>query len=117
VTGNLRDPDEKFMQGLEKTMDPKAGPHFRTDLLSRIGAWALSHPDEEPADAEIFADYFYRLREDYYRQQKDLAARGIQRMLELLADDRRADNQLSPQEEQKAHRGLEILLGKVDGPQ
>lgn len=117
VTGNLRDPDEKFMQGLEKTMDPKAGPHFRTDLLSRIGAWALSHPDEEPAYAEIFADYFYRLREDYYRQQKDLVARGIQRMLELLADDRRADNQLSPQEEQKAHRGLEILLGNLDGGQ
>lgn len=115
VTGNLRDPDEKFMQGLEKTMDPKAGPHFRTDLLSRIGAWALSHPDEEPAYAEIFADYFYRLRDDYYRQQKGVVARGIQRMLELLADDRRADNPLAPQEEQVARRALEILLGSHDG--
>ena len=84
VTGDLRDPDEKFMQGLEKTMDPKAGPNFRADLLSRIGAWALSHPDEEPAYAEIFADYFGRLREDYYRQQKAVVGRGIQRMLELL---------------------------------
>jgi len=111
VTGNLRDPDEKFMQGLEKTMDPKAGPHFRADLLSRIGAWALSHPDEEPAYAEIFADYFARLREDYYRQQKSVVARGIQRMLELLADDRRADNPLAPQEEQVARRALELLLG------
>jgi serine protein kinase len=117
VTGNLRDPDEKFMQGLEKTMDPKAGPHFRTDLLSRIGAWALSHPDEEPAYAEIFADYFYRLRDDYYRQQKSVVARGIQRMLELLADDRRADNPLAPQEEQVARRALEILLGDHDGGQ
>lgn len=115
VTGNLRDPDEKFMQALEKTMDPKAGPHFRTDLLSRIGAWALSHPDEEPAYAEIFADYFYRLRDDYYRQQKSVVARGIQRMLELLADDRRADNPLAPQEEQVARRALEILLGGHDG--
>jgi len=115
VTGNLRDPDEKFMQGLEKTMDPKAGPHFRADLLSRVGAWALSHPDEEPAYAEIFADYFSRLREDYYRQQKGIVARGIQRMLELLADDRRADNPLAPQEEQVARRALEILLGGHDG--
>jgi serine protein kinase len=103
------------MQGLEKTMDPKAGLHFRTDLLSRIGAWALSHPDEEPAYAEIFADYFSRLREDYYRQQKSIVARGIQRMLELLADDRRADNQLAPQEEQTSRRALEILLGTHDG--
>lgn len=111
VTGNLRDPDEKFMQGLEKTMDPKAGPHFRTDLLSRIGAWALSHPDEEPAYAEIFADYFTRLREEYYRQQKTAVGRGIQRMLELLSDDRRTQNPLAPQEEQVAKRALEILLG------
>lgn len=111
VTGNLRDPDEKFMQGLEKTMDPKAGPHFRTDLLSRIGAWALSHPDEEPAYAEIFADYFSRLREEYYRQQKSTVGRGIQRLLELLSDDRRTQNPLAPQEEQVAKRALEILLG------
>ncbi|MBK7824402.1 hypothetical protein [Nannocystis sp.] len=116
VTGNLRDPDEKFMQGLEKTMDPKAGPNFRADLLSRIGAWALSHPDEEPAYAEIFADYFGRLREDYYRQQKAVVGRGIQRMLELLSDDRRSENPLAPQEEQVARHSVDVLLGKFDEP-
>jgi serine protein kinase len=116
VTGNLRDPDEKFMQGLEKTMDPKAGPNFRADLLSRIGAWALSHPDEEPAYAEIFADYFGRLREDYYRQQKAVVGRGIQRMLELLSDDRRSENPLAPQEEQVARKAVDVLLGKFDEP-
>ena len=114
VTGDLRDPDEKFMQGLEKTMDPKAGPAFRADLLSRIGAWALSHPDEEPAYAEIFADYFGRLREDYYRQQKAVVGRGIQRMLELLAEDRRSENQLAPQEEQVARHAVDVLLGNCD---
>ena len=114
VTGNLRDPDEKFMQGLEKTMDPKAGPAFRADLLSRIGAWALSHPDEEPAYAEIFADYFGRLREDYYRQQKAVVGRGIQRMLELLAEDRRSENPLAPQEEQVARHAVDVLLGNCD---
>lgn len=117
VTGDLRDPDEKFMQGLEKTMDPKAGPQFRADVLSRVGAWALSHPDEEPAYAEIFADYFGRLREDYYRQQKAVVGRGIQRMLELLSDDPRAKNPLAPQEEQTARHALEILLGQCDDPQ
>jgi serine protein kinase len=114
VTGDLRDPDEKFMQGLEKTMDPKAGPQFRADLLSRIGAWALSHPDEEPAYGEIFADYFARLREDYYRQQKAVVGRGIQRMLELLSDDLRGKNPLAPQEEQVARHALDVLLGQCD---
>lgn len=116
VTGDLRDPDEKFMQGLEKTMDPKAGPQFRADVLSRVGAWALSHPDEEPAYAEIFADYFGRLREDYYRQQKAVVGRGIQRMLELLADDPRSKNPLAPQEEQAARHALDVLLGRCDEP-
>ena len=114
VTGDLRDPDEKFMQGLEKTMDPKAGPQFRADVLSRVGAWALSHPDEEPAYAEIFADYFGRLREDYYRQQKAVVGRGIQRMLELLSDDPRSKNPLAPQEEQVARHAVDVLLGKLD---
>ncbi len=116
VTGDLRDPDEKFMQGLEKTMDPKAGVNFRADLLSRIGAWALSHPDEEPAYAEIFADYFSRLREDYYRQQKAVVGRGILRMLELLSEDRRSENPLAPQEEQAARKAVDVLLGKFDEP-
>jgi serine protein kinase len=114
VTGDLRDPDEKFMQGLEKTMDPKAGPQFRADVLSRVGAWALSHPDEEPAYAEIFADYFGRLREDYYRQQKASVGRGIQRMLELLSDDPRTKNPLAPQEEQVARHAVDVLLGACD---
>lgn len=114
VTGDLRDPDEKFMQGLEKTMDPKAGPQFRADVLSRVGAWALSHPDEEPAYAEIFADYFGRLREDYYRQQKAVVGRGIQRMLELLSEDPRTKNPLTPQEEQVARHSVDVLLGACD---
>ena len=50
------------MKDLERTMDPNAGATFRADVLSRIGAWALSHPEEEPDYPAIFADYFARLR-------------------------------------------------------
>jgi len=117
VTGALANPDEKFMASLEKTMDPKAGANFRADVLSRIGAWALSHPEEEPDYPAIFADYFARLREDYYRQQKTTVAKGIGRMLELLSDERREGSQLSlsAAEEQVARHSLEVLLGEHDG--
>ncbi|MCA9634808.1 MAG: hypothetical protein KC420_02105, partial [Myxococcales bacterium] len=117
VTGNLADPDESFMRNLEKTMDPKAGPTFRADVLSRIGAWALSHPEEEPDYPAIFADYFARLREDYYRQQKGTVAKGIARILELLSDEpRRGDGgvSLSAAEEEKARHALVVLLGEHD---
>ena len=117
VTGALTDPDQKFMAALEATMDPKAGPNFRADVLSRIGAWALSHPEEEPDYPAIFTDYFARLREDYFRQQKTTVAKGIGRMLELLADDRRGQSQisLSAGEEAVARHALEVLLGEHDG--
>jgi hypothetical protein len=115
VTGQLTEPDEKFMKELEKAMDPNAGPKFRQDLLGRIGAWALSHPNEEPVYPEIFTDYFARLREDYYRQQKDTVRKAIHSMLELLTEDKISDLEISPAERDKARQGLEILLGEHDG--
>ncbi len=118
VTGSLREPDEKFMSDLEKTMDPKAGPTFRQDVLSRIGAWALNNPEGEPDYAQIFSDYFSRLREDYYRQQKDTVRRGINRILELLTAKRRSDEpaKLTAHEEQLARHAMEVLLGEHDEP-
>ncbi|HVI03131.1 MAG TPA: hypothetical protein VM869_30755 [Enhygromyxa sp.] len=115
VTGQLRDPDEKFMRELEKSMDPNAGKGFREDLLGRIGAWALSHPNEDPLYPEIFPDYFARMREDYYRQQKDTVRKGIEYMLEMLTEDKPADLDLSVAEKQKAKHALELLLGQHDG--
>ena len=115
VTGQLTDPDEKFMRELEKAMDPNAGEGFRHDILGRIGAWALSHPDEEPDYPAIFVDYFARMREDYYRQQKDTVRKGIEYMLELLTDDAPAELDLTAAEKQKAKHALEVLLGEHDG--
>jgi serine protein kinase len=117
VTEQLTDPDENFMRELEKAMDPNAKPGFRQDILARIGAWALSHPDEEPAYPHIFADYFSRMREDYYRQQKDTVRKGMQYMLELLTEDKPAELDLTVAERQKAMHALEVLLGEHDSNQ
>lgn len=111
VTGTLTDPDENFMTELEKAMDPNAGDGFRKDILGRIGAWALSHPNEEPAYEEIFTDYFGRMREDYYSQQKDTVRKGIQYMLELLTEDKAAELDLTAIEREKTGKGLATLLG------
>ncbi len=119
VTGELTDADEKFMRQLEKTMAPDAGPNFRADVLSRIGAWALSHPNEDPAYHEIFPDNFALLREDYYKKQKDAVRKSVVRMLELLADrgEQAVDVErvsLTAVEEQNARHAMEVLLGEHD---
>jgi serine protein kinase len=115
VTGQLRDPDEKFMRDLEKSMDPNAGKGFRADLLGRIGAWALSHRNEEPLYDEIFTDYFSRMREDYYRQQKDTVRKGIDYMLELLTEDKPVELDLTAADKLKAKHAVDLLLGEGDG--
>lgn len=115
VTGELADADTRFMEDLEKVMDPKAGESFRADVLSRIGAWALSHPNEDPAYDEIFADYFARLREDYYRQQRQAVAQGISYMLERLREEEGGGGSgeevvLDQAERERATRALDRLL-------
>ncbi len=119
VTGELTEPDQQFMRQLEKTMAPDAKGTFREDILSRIGAWALSHPDEDPAYDEIFPDYFSQMREDYYKKQKEVVGKSITRLLILLAEDGKRmgseDVSLTQTEEQNTAHALEVLLGKHDG--
>ena len=96
-----------------------AADSFRADVLSRIGAWALSHPDEDPAYDEIFPDYFAQMREDYYKKQKEVVGKSINRMLGLLANrgERLTTEEVSltKTEEQNATHALEVLLGEHDG--
>ncbi|PRQ09468.1 hypothetical protein [Enhygromyxa salina] len=115
LTGKLADPDEKFMRELEKSMDPNAKEGFRQDILARVGAWALSHPNEDPDYPVIFADYFARMREDYYRQQKETVRKGIDTLLELLKEDKLPEFDLAATEKHKAKHALEVLLGEHDG--
>lgn len=123
VTGELTDPDGKFMADLEKTMAPEVTQDegrrkHRAEVLSRIGAWALSHPNEDPAYDEIFPDYFAALHDDYFKRQKDAVARSVQVMLGLLSqgDDGRPDEQsLDASVLDKARHAVEVLLGDHDG--
>jgi hypothetical protein len=120
VTGQLTNPDQKFMAEIEDSIDVKARndrDRFRKEIWARIGAWALSHPNEEPAYDQIFSDYFSRMREEYYRQQKGTVSKGIQHMLELLRrdDGNKSELDLRPPEKENARHALEVLLGEHDG--
>lgn len=124
VTGELTDPDAKFMADLEKTMVPDittetARTKHRAEVLSRIGAWALSHPNEDPAYDEIFPDYFALLQEDYYKRQKEAVGKSVQAMLGLLRENDeppRGDKgvQLEGAALDKARHAVEVLLGEHD---
>ena len=87
TTGHHEDPDEKMMQEVEKTIGATGKKEdFRHDLISKIGAWSLDHPDKKPDFTEIFVDAFNRLRQAYYDSQKKTVSRGVEELIALLTD-------------------------------
>ncbi len=55
ATGELEPPDEDFMQDMEMRMGAESSASFRDDVVTRVGAWALSHPGEKPVLRQLFA--------------------------------------------------------------
>jgi serine protein kinase len=108
TTGRHEDPDESMMREVEKTLQvPTASTDFRHDLISRIGAWSLDHPREKPDYNRIFADYFKRLKEDYFGRRKKNIRRGIQDLLTLLTNGGGLDEDARSQARQTLHNLIE----------
>ncbi len=86
TTKRNEDPDEKMMREVEKTLEvgTSDSERFRHDLITRIGAWSLDHPNAKPEYTVIFADYFKRLKKDYFEKQKKIVGRGVNEMLMML---------------------------------
>src|SRR5262249_2045967 len=73
VTGRLEDPDEEMMSEVEKTLGVGAKrDDFRHDIISRIGAWSIDHPNVKPTYSDIFPKHFQLLRESYFEQRKKI---------------------------------------------
>lgn len=88
TTGALENPDESLMREVEASLDVSdPADDFRHDLISKIGAWSLDHPSERPEYTVIFADYFKRLKDDYYEQRGKVVRRGLEDTLTLLTSD------------------------------
>ena len=108
TTGRAEDPDANFMDRIERTMSiivPKED--FRRDLISKIGAWSIDNPNETPNYTKIFADYFRRLKADYYAQRKKQVRRGVEDVLMLLTADGAG---LGDEDRRQAQRTVDALI-------
>ena len=87
TTRRHEDADETMMKEVESTLDVGGNnSDFRHDLISKIGAWSLDHPDRKPEYRLIFADYFRQLRQAYFERQKQTVRRGVDEILVFLTD-------------------------------
>jgi predicted Ser/Thr protein kinase len=109
-TGQYEDPGKEVLEGLEKLMALRESPDaFRRNLISKIAAYSLDHPDEKLDYHEIFADLFQNLRDSYYR---DKASQLIQLAQHVLVFGT-PDAGLIPQNERaRVERTLKVMREK-----
>jgi predicted Ser/Thr protein kinase len=108
TTGRYENPDEAMMREVEKTLEVGSRVEdFRHDLIAKIGAWSLDHPAQKPVYAEIFGDFFKRLREAYYEQQKRAVKGGMDGLIRYLTDEGEG---LGRDEKQSASAALDALI-------
>lgn len=90
TTGQLHDPDERFMGEVERVLVSKGEKHedFRRAVISKIGARSLENPGQPPAYDVIFRDYIERLRLDFYTRRRDELRKINENFLKYTSDQR-----------------------------
>jgi predicted Ser/Thr protein kinase len=71
-TGKRVPADGRLLDSVEALL-PITGPidEYRRDLVSRIGAYALDHPDEQPLDfRSLFPDLLRALRRNFFEERR-----------------------------------------------
>ncbi|HYF49564.1 MAG TPA: serine protein kinase PrkA [Planctomycetota bacterium] len=108
-TGAYEDPNAEILEGLEKLMKLRESPDaFRRNLITKIAAYSLEHPNEKIDYHEIFADLFKNLRNSYYRNRAQALIQIAQYVLVSGTDDALVPNSERP----KVERTLKMMRDK-----
>ncbi len=80
ATNSYEPPNEEMMTSVEKTVDISESPEeFRSNIMTRIAAWSLDHPQKQIDYHKLFPKIRTALREDFYKDRE--------RMLTLIEQD------------------------------
>lgn len=81
--------NEDFMAEIERLLDVGTGSkrdEFRRDVISRIGAWSVDHPNRKPDLESIFPRHIERLREAFFSDNKRKIRKINESLLQFLTD-------------------------------
>ncbi len=111
-TGGYDDPSQEVMGGLEKLLDVKENAQsFRHNLITKIAAYSLEHPNEKLDYAEIFPDLITRLRNSYYKAKQGPLKKLAEK---ILTHGTEGEGTLSESERQQVERTLKNMREKHD---
>jgi serine protein kinase len=90
VTRRDEDPDEEFMNDIERLLDVgESGvkrEDFRREVIAKIGAWSLDHPGRKPDYESIFPRPIAELRESFFHDRKKQVRKINEDLLVFLVD-------------------------------
>lgn len=71
VTGEYIEPDKDMLRELESVFAISKNPEtFRHEIISRIGAWSLDHPNQKVDYRRLFPKLFESLERNYFERQR-----------------------------------------------
>lgn len=71
ITGKYEEPSAQIMEDVEEMLQITGNPElFRQNLIGRIGAWRIDHPDQAIDYKLMFPAYIRRIQESYFEQNR-----------------------------------------------
>jgi predicted Ser/Thr protein kinase len=87
-TGRTEPPNLKMMAAVEKLFGVEADAEsWRKDLVGRIGAHAVDHPEEQVNFRALFPDLLRAVKDDFFKRREEKVSRLIQDLLRHGSDD------------------------------
>ena len=88
ITNQLDDPNERLMHKIETLMDFEGeAAEFRKNLIVRIAAWVIDHPEQEVDYEALFPRYIEQLRQAYFDDRRGQVGEIGQAIVAMLEDD------------------------------
>ena len=89
VTGKFELPDSYFIKEFESNVHMnEAAEKFRSNLIARLGAFALDNPGRPIVYSEVFLDLVHLLQESYRKEQKKVIDKIASSLMLYLVEKR-----------------------------
>jgi predicted Ser/Thr protein kinase len=94
VTGKFEAPDSFFIKEFESNVHINEAPEkFRSNLIARLGAYALDNPGKQILYSKVFEDLVDLLQESFRKEQKKIIDRIATNLVLFLAEKKEATPQ------------------------
>jgi predicted Ser/Thr protein kinase len=111
-TNSYESPNEDLMQSVEKLLklsEPRES--FRSQIITRIAAWSLDHPQKKIDYQKLFPEIYGAMRENFYKERNRLLTLIERDMLKYGTDE---FAHLSASEQNQVRRALTNMKAKYN---